>query len=99
MRLFFSALVTLTPLILGIAAWVLSVVHLFFKQHRWMATVSWLLCACALWFPIYSWSQWAQAEDVAALLDCARAYSLCASVLLVGNLLFSLPAWLRFTKK
>ena len=96
----FSVFITLAPLVLGLTAWGLSLFNaLSRKQHRWIPTVSWFLCACALWFPLQAWNRWAQAKDVAALLDCAHAYALCAGVLLLGNLLLSVPTWIRFCKK
>lgn len=87
-------LITLAPLFLGLAAWIVNTLCVC-KRRSDFAVLSWCLCACALWFPLFAWDRWAQAEDVAALLDCAHAYCLCAGVLLVGNLLLSGIGWLR----
>lgn len=91
---------TLLPLILGLAAWIINVIFIFSqKRHSILCTISWCLCACALWFPLLSWDRWAQNEDVAALLDCAHAYCLCGRSLLLGNLLLTVLGWLRSTRK
>lgn len=87
-------LITLAPLILGLAAWTVNIISLC-TRHKNLGSVSWCLCACALWFPLNAWDRWAQGEDVAALLDCAHAYALCAGVLILGNLLFSAIKLLR----
>ena len=95
-----SLAITLMPLLLGVAAWILSAANLFSRQpHRWIPSVSWFSCASALWFPLCSWNLWAQNEDVSALLDCGHAYALCASILLLGNLFLTGLAHLRFKKQ
>lgn len=92
-------LITLAPLILGLAAWAVNIISLCTHRKN-LGAVSWCLCACALWFPLNAWDRWAQGEDVAALLDCAHAYALCAGVLILGNLLISgLALLLRHYKK
>ena len=87
-------LTTLAPLILGLAAWGVQIISLCARRSG-LCAAGWCLCACALWFPIHSWDRWAQGEDVAALLDCAHAYALCAGVLILGNLLLSALHLLR----
>lgn len=87
-------LITLAPLILGLAAWAVNTISLCTHRKNF-GSVSWCLCACALWFPLNAWDRWAQGEDVAALLDCAHAYALCAGVLILGNLLISAIRLLR----
>ena len=87
-------LITFAPLILGLAAWILSIIRICSRRKN-LTVLSWCLCACALWFPLYAWDRWAQAEDVAAMLDCAHAYCLCAGILLVGNLLLSVISRIR----
>ena len=81
-------LMTLAPLILGLAAWTLNVLCVC-SRRKGFCTLSCCLCACALWFPLYTWNRRAGAEDVAAMLDCAHAYALCAGVLILVNLLLT----------
>ena len=92
-------LTTLLPLLLGLVAWSLNIYACILRKKQYFPTLSWLLCACALWFPIHSWARWAAGEDVAALLDCARAYSLCATVLVAINLLLTGILFLRTKKR
>lgn len=95
-----SIIVTLAPLMLGLTAWTLNLLYTIRrKRHSPLCMLSWCLCACALWFPLLSWDRWAQNEDVAALLDCAHAYCLCAGILLIGNLHLTALGWLRSARK
>lgn len=91
-------LITLAPLILGFIAWGFNVCACIMRKKQVLSTLSWLFCACALWFPIFNWDRWAAGEDVAALLDCAHAYSLCATVLLVGNFILTVISFLKNKK-
>ena len=92
-------LTTLAPLILGLAAWSINIYACIWRKKQYLPMLSWALCACALWFPIFSWDRWAAGEAVSALLDCAHAYVLCATILLVVNLLLTGIVWLRSAKK
>ena len=92
-------LITLAPLILGLVAWSVNIYACILRKKQLLPTLSWVLCACALWFPIFNWDRWAAGEDMAALLDCAHAYALCATILLVINLLLTGIVWLRSSKK
>lgn len=78
-------LITLAPLVLGLAAWVLAGVRIF-KKGPFLAP-SWCACAFSLFFPLLTIDQWAQKGDTAAILDCVHAYALCAGALLLVNLL------------
>lgn len=83
-----SLFVTLLPLVLGLVAWILSITYCITKKSN-LLILSWVFCACALWCPIQVISGWAEKEDIASILDCSHAYFLCATVLLVGNLLLT----------
>ena len=83
-----SLFVTLLPLVLGLVAWILSIIYCITKKSN-LLILSWVFCACALWCPIQVLARWAANGDVAAILDCSHAYLLCATVLLIGNLLLA----------
>lgn len=90
MNTLLSLIVTLLPLVLGLASWAFGVIYAFSKNRKvWQQILSWILCACALWCPIQVLARWAANGDVAAILDCSHAYLLCATVLLIGNLLLA----------
>ena len=90
-------LITLFPLLLGLAAWTLGLIRIWSQQHRaLLGSLSWCCCACSLWFPLHAIWRWAENEDIAAILDCTHAYLLCATVLLIGNaLLFLIAAFVK----
>ena len=83
-------IVTLVPLVLGLAAWILAAASI---RKKMLSFCSWCACACALWFPIYTIHHWVQLGDTSAILDCAQAYMLCATVLLLGTAALNLLAW------
>lgn len=96
MNTLFSLVITLLPLILGLAAWVLGTIHAFSKGRKaWISLLSWIFCACALWCPIQVIAKWAEQGDVSAILDCSHAYFLCATVLLTVNLLLTAFGFVR----
>ena len=98
MTMLLSLTITLMPLLLGLAAWILAATALFSHKGRpWLLPVSWGCCACALWFPLQAIHRWANIGDVSAILDCVGAYFLCATTLLAVNLLLSGLALLRKT--
>ena len=74
--------ITLAPLVLGLTAWVLAVAGFRKKQ---LGYFSWVACAAALWFPLLSIHNWVIKEDISAIMDCAKAYMICAGVLLAVN--------------
>lgn len=92
-----SLSITLAPLFFGLAAWAMAAVGLF-SRKKWCIPASWCCCGCSLWFPLQAIYRWVQNEDTAAILDCAGAYFLCATVLLAGNLLLSSLCLLRKKK-
>ncbi len=83
--MFMGIAVTVMPLVLGLAAWVLAGLRIFKKGP--FPALSWCACACALFFPILTIDRWVLAGDISAILDCSHAYLLCATVLLLGTLL------------
>lgn len=90
MNTLLSLIVTLLPLALGLLSWLLGGIYAFSKNRKdWQQLLSWILCACALWCPIQVLARWAANNDIAAILDCSHAYFLCATVLLIGNLLLA----------
>lgn len=91
--------VTLLPLILGLAAWILAFIGIFSRHYALTRCLSWFSCACALWFPLYTIFQWVQKGDMAAVMDCIRAYLLCTSVLLLVNFVINLISALLHIKK
>ena len=85
-----SLIITLLPLALGLLSWLLGGIYAFSKSRKgWQQLLSWILCACALWCPIQVLARWAENGAVASILDCSHAYLLCATVLLIGNLLLA----------
>ncbi len=77
--------VVLAPLALGVTGWGLSTAGILNKRKVVLCGLSWFVCACALWFPLYTICHWAQIGDVSAILDCVRVYTVCAGVLLAVN--------------
>lgn len=96
MNTLLSLMITLLPLVLGLAAWVLGGIYAFAGNRKmWLSVLSWILCAGALWCPIQAIARWVEHEDIAAVLDCTHAYFLCATALLAGNLLLTAIGLLR----
>lgn len=96
MNTLFSLVITLLPLMLGLAAWTFGAIYVFSKNRKaWQQALSWIFCGCALWCPIQVIAKWAAQDDVAAILDCSHAYFLCATVLLTGNLLLTAFGFVR----
>lgn len=85
-------IIVLVPLVLGLIGWGLATAGIFSKRKFVLCGLSWFLCACALWFPLYTIRHWVQIGDVSAILDCVGAYTVCAGVLLAGNGILNLLA-------
>lgn len=92
-----AIVITLAPLVLGLASWTLGAVCLTANGKR-LGSVSWMLCAFALWFPLFTICRWVEKGDMAAVMDCVHAYCLCAGVLLAGNVLLHLIGTLTHRK-
>lgn len=91
--------ITVAPLLLGLAAWTLAVAGIFSRRYPLLRCLSWFSCACSLWFPLYSILQWVNQGDLSAVMDCIHGYTLCAGILLSVNFLLNLISALIHIKK
>ena len=88
-------------LLLGIAAWVLSVMGIFSrteKRQTACSILSFLCCAAALFFPTLITDLIMRFENYGTVEDTIWAYHFASSGLLLGTILFNGCAWLIHRK-
>lgn len=78
-------LTTFGPLLLGLLAWGLGAAALLSRRAA-LGFFSLGSCAASLFLVILYFCAEAKAGDVAAILDTADAFALCAAVLVLGTL-------------
>lgn len=105
MRLLFqydrTGIFNIMALLLGIAAWVLSVMGIFSrteKRQTACSILSFLCCAAALFFPTLITDLIMRFENYGTVEDTIWAYHFACSVLLLGTILFNGCAWLIHRK-
>lgn len=89
---------TVMELGLGLTAWALGLCALILRRKAGAAQMCGMLsmtcCAASLCTVVFEFARYADIEDVAAFLDTANAFRLCAGVLLLGTLALNAAALL-----
>ena len=87
----------LLALLFGLCSW--GILFLAIRKRKKWYSLSWFCCAIALYIPSLCQFLEFRVKDYASVIDCAATYHLLSAILLFGNLILTIIAFITGMKK